>query len=116
MRTETMVADAIEAKKLLRVLTAYGHSDFSVRLPVDQVGATGKIYDALNHAIDLNQRMAKELARISTVVGKAGNVRQRASLSGASGEWLSCIDSVNTLVTDLAQPNAEVARVIGAAA
>ncbi len=60
--------------------------------------------------------MAKELARISAVVGKAGNVRQRASLPSASGDWLACIESVNTLVTDLVQPNTEVARVIGAVA
>jgi HAMP domain-containing protein/signal transduction histidine kinase/DNA-binding response OmpR family regulator len=116
MRTETVTTEAIDAKKLLRVLSAYEHGDFSVRMPVDQVGMTGKIYDALNHSIDLNQRMAKELARISAVVGKAGNVKQRASLPAASGDWLACIESVNTLVTDLVQPNTEVARVIGAVA
>ena len=116
MRTETVTAEAIDAKKLFRVLSAYQRGDFSVRMPVDQVGMTGKVYDSLNHVIDLNQRMAKELARISAVVGKAGNVRQRASLPAASGEWLACIESVNTLVTDLVQPNTEVARVIGAVA
>ena len=116
MRTETVTPEAIDPKKLFRVLSAYEHGDFSVRMPVDQIGITGKIYDALNHVIDLNQRMAKELARISSVVGKAGNVRQRASLPSASGEWLACIDSVNTLVIDLVQPNTEVARVIGAVA
>src|SRR5204862_2818215 len=63
-----------------------------------------------------NQRMVKELARISAVVGKAGNVRQRATLPSASGDWLACVESVNTLVTDLVQPNTEVARVIGAVA
>jgi hypothetical protein len=89
MRTETVTAEAIDAKKLFRVLSAYEHGDFSVRMPVDQVGMTGKIYDALNHSIDLNQRLAKELARISAVVGKAGNVRQRAALPSASGEWLA---------------------------
>ena len=116
MRTETVTTEAIDPKKLLRVLAAYERGDFSVRMPVEQVGITGKIYDSLNKSIDLNQRMAKELARISAVVGKAGNVRQRASLPSASGEWLACIESVNTLVTDLVQPNTEVARVIGAVA
>jgi HAMP domain-containing protein/CheY-like chemotaxis protein/GAF domain-containing protein len=116
MRTETVTAETIDPKKLLRVLSAYQRGDFSVRMPVDHVGITGKVYDALNQVIDLNQRMAKELARISSVVGKAGNVRQRASLPSASGEWLACIDSVNTLVIDLVQPNTEVARVIGAVA
>lgn len=114
MRTDTVTAEPIDGKKLLRVLSAYEQGDFSVRMPVDQVGMTGRVYDALNHAIDLNQRMANELARISAVVGKAGNVRQRATLPAASGEWLACIESVNTLVADLVQPNTEEARVIGA--
>ena len=98
MRTETVTTEAIDTKKLFRVLSAYERGDFSLRMPADQVGMTGKVYDALNHAIDLNQRMAKELERISAVVGKAGNVRQRAALPSASGEWLACIESVNTLV------------------
>ena len=108
--------DAIDSKKLLSVLTAYKRGDFSARLPIDQVGTAGKIYDTLNDVIELNQRMAKELARISSVVGKAGNIKQRASLPSAIGQWQDCIESVNTLVTDLVQPTTEVARVIGAVA
>jgi HAMP domain-containing protein/signal transduction histidine kinase/DNA-binding response OmpR family regulator len=116
MRTQTVTAEVIDSKRLFRVLSAFQNGDFSVRMPVDHAGMTGKIYDAINHSIDLNQRMAKELARISAVVGKAGNVRQRATLASAGGDWLQCIESVNTLVTDLVQPNTEVARVIGAVA
>jgi len=116
MRTQSAVGEPVDTKRLLRVLSAFERGDFSVRMPVDHVGLTGKIYDSLNNAIDLNERLTKELARISAVVGKAGNVRQRASLSSANGDWLACVDSVNTLVSDLVQPNTEVARVIGAVA
>src|SRR5688572_6480938 len=108
--------DTLDPKKLLKVLTDFKRGDFSVRMPVDQVGMTGKIYDTLNEVIELNQQMAKEFARISSVVGKGGNIKQRASLPSATGEWQECIESVNTLVTDLVQPNTEVARVIGAVA
>src|SRR5688572_15690661 len=108
--------DTLDPKKLLKVLSDYKRGDFSARLPVDQVGTTGKIYDTINDVIELNERMAKELARISNVVGKGGNIRQRASLPSAAGDWQGCIDSVNTLVTDLVQPTTEVARVIGAVA
>ena len=104
-------------KKLLKVLSDYKRGDFSVRLPVDQVGTTGKIYDTLNDVIELNERMAKEFARISNVVGKGGNIEQRASMPrGHRRRGQECVESVNTLVTDLVQPTTEVARVIGAVA
>jgi HAMP domain-containing protein/CheY-like chemotaxis protein/signal transduction histidine kinase len=108
--------DAIDPKKLLKVLSDYKGGNFSARLPVDQIGTAGKIYDTLNEVMELNQRMTKEFARISNVVGKGGNIKQRASLPAATGEWQECIESVNTLVTDLVQPTTEVARVIGAVA
>ena len=117
MRAQASTAsDTLDPKKLLKVLTDYKRGDFSVRLPVDQVGTTGKIYDTLNEVIELNERMAKEFARISHVVGKGGNIKQRASMPAATGEWQGCVESVNTLVTDLVQPTTEVARVIGAVA
>ncbi len=109
-------ADRVDAKKLLSVLTQYKKGDFGARMPVDQTGIAGKVYDTLNDVIEQNQKLTAELQRISAVVGKAGNVRQRASMAGASGGWAQSIDSVNTLVSDLVQPTTEVARVIGAVA
>jgi len=43
-------------------------------------------------------------------------ITQRASLGSAGGSWTACVDSVNTLITDLVQPTAETARVIRAVA
>ena len=60
--------------------------------------------DALNEAIERNEKLVKELERLSNVVGKAGNVKQRAALPSAEGQWATAIDSVNTLVSDLVQP------------
>jgi HAMP domain-containing protein len=85
-------------------------------MAIDQTGMAGKIADTLNDIIELNQRMALELERISTVVGKEGQITQRASLPGASGLWTASVNSVNTLITDLVQPTAETARVIRAVA
>ena len=59
--------------------------DLSVRLPLDQTGVVGKVYDALNDVIDLNQRMAAELDRISRGVGKEGKINQRANLGNVGG-------------------------------
>jgi len=109
-------SDYLDTKQLLSVLTAVKKGDFSARLPDDASGATGKIYDALNEIIEKNEQLTAELGRVSEVVGKEGKIAQRAALNHATGGWASCIGSVNTLITDLAQPTTEVARVIGAVA
>ena len=56
----------------------------------------------------------KELERISRVVGRDGKITQRAAPPAADGSWVSLIESVNTLIDDMAQPTTEMARVIGA--
>src|SRR5207237_1339920 len=106
----------LDARLLLRVLTDFRKGDFSARLPVDNIGVAGKVYDTINEIIDLNSRLTKELERISVVVGTEGKIRHRASLPGATGGWADCIDSVNSLVGDLIQPITDVSRVIGAVA
>src|SRR5512138_1733925 len=106
----------LDPKLVLQVLLAVKKGDFSVRLPIDKTGMAGKIADALNDVIDLNDRLAHELARINVVVGKEGQITQRATLGGAGGGWQAAVDSVNSLIADLVQPTSEVARVIGAVA
>src|SRR5438045_9164966 len=88
----------IDANELLAALVAFKKGDFSVRLPVNQIGLAGKIVDTLNDIFELNENMAGELARISTAVGKEGKITQRASLSGGVGEWRCCVDSVTSLI------------------
>ena len=104
--------EALNTDVLLRTLVAFKKGDFSVRLPVTEVGIEGKIADTLNDIFEMNERMAKELDRISDTVGKEGKIEQRASLAGAGGGWSSCVESVNSLIGDLMQPAAEIARVI----
>jgi len=81
------VTDVLDQKRLLRVLSDYKRGDFSVRMPADLTGLPGKICDALNDTIERNQKLAREIARLSNVVGKGGNIKQRASLPGAEGSW-----------------------------
>src|SRR5579862_6195138 len=115
-RVTEIAAETIDARLLLKVLSDFKKGDFTTRLPSEQTGLTGKIYDAMNEVIEINDRMSKEFDRVATVVGKEGRIRQRASLPMATGSWSACIDSVNTLIADLVQPTTEVARVIGAVA
>src|SRR5215813_6450826 len=107
---------ALDTKLLLRTLTAFKEGNFSIRLPNDWTGVNGKIADTLNDVIEMNDRLVKELERISRVVGREGKITQRATPPAADGSWVSLIESVNTLIDDLAQPTTEMARVIGAVA
>ena len=101
---------------ILAALTALKKGDGSVRLPAEWTGLPGKVAEAFNDVVELNQRMAEELARLSVVVGKEGKVKQRGSLGDVRGFWKSSIDSVNALIDDLVHPTSETARVIGAVA
>src|SRR5450759_441914 len=100
----TPIAEVINSKQLLKILTALRKGDFSVRMPVDQVGIAGKISDTLNEVIELNENMTAEFERISRAVGKEGKITQRSSLGNTSGCWTECVESVNSLIGDLVQP------------
>src|ERR1700687_3543843 len=114
MRAET-ATKTVDTTELLNALVAVKSGDFSVRLPADRTGVGGKIYDALNEIFGQNEQMDEEFARISNAVGKEGKITQRAG-SIAKGGYAACVESVNSLITDLVHPSTEVARVIGAVA
>ncbi len=105
-----------ETNILLNTLVAFKRGDFSVRMPLNEIGVPGKIADTLNDILDLNEKMVSEFARISRAVGKDGKISQRASIGSVAGSWAECVESVNSLIGDLVQPSTEVARVIGAVA
>ncbi|MDQ3685955.1 MAG: HAMP domain-containing protein, partial [Acidobacteriota bacterium] len=116
MRNQQVNTDSIDEKLLLNSLMAYKKGDFSVRLPTEWTGVAGKIADTLNDIIELNEKTAKELERVSRAVGKEGKITQRAVLPAANGSWASEVESVNALIDDMARPMTEMARVIGAVA
>src|SRR5262245_35632988 len=80
------------------------------------MGVNGKIADTINDLIDINHRLAREMERVSQVVGREGKIAQRATRPAALGSRASMIESVNMLIDDLVQPITEISRVIGAVA
>jgi HAMP domain-containing protein/signal transduction histidine kinase/CheY-like chemotaxis protein len=108
--------DAAQLTDLLDALTALRQGKRSVRLPVGWTGLAGKVADAFNDVVELNERMAGELGRLSRVVGKEGKLTQRLSLGNVEGFWDDSVESVNELIDDLVHPISETARVIGAVA
>src|SRR5262249_26453888 len=105
-----------DTKDLLKALSALKKGDYSVRLPLDWGGLSGKVAEPFNDVAELNERMAKELERLGRVVGKEGKLSQRGHIGDVGGFWRDAIDSVNALITDLVHPTSETARVIGAVA
>ena len=107
---------ALDLNGLLYALQAMKAGDFSVRMAGDQLGIEGKIADTFNEIVAANERMAKQLENVGTVVGREGKTRQRVRLGLSSGSWSAMELSVNTLIDDLLWPTREVTRVIGAVA
>ena len=116
MPTQVQSTDSLNTKLLLKTLLAFKKGDFSVRLPGEWTGEAGKIADTLNDIIALCDRKAKELERVSRVVGREGKINHRAVVSGAEGSWNRIVESTNQLIDDMARPTTEMARVIGAVA
>src|SRR5437870_4241589 len=108
--------DRLDTKALLQVLSSVKKGDFSARLPSGWTGIDGKIADTLNDIIEMMWDSAKEMERVSRVVGKEGKLSQRATLPAAGGAWMTRVTALNHLIEDLARPTVEMARVIGAVA
>jgi HAMP domain-containing protein/signal transduction histidine kinase/CheY-like chemotaxis protein len=108
--------EGLNRRDLLAALTALKKGNFSARLPSDLSGVDGKIADAFNDVIELNQRLAAEIERLSSVVGKEGKISQRATIGQVSGAWATEIGSINALIGNLVHPISETSRVIGAVA
>jgi HAMP domain-containing protein/CheY-like chemotaxis protein/signal transduction histidine kinase len=103
-------------RELVAALRAIDDGDFTMRLQANGDPLMAEIIDAFNAAAEKRQRLTEEIVRVSVSVGREGRMRDRVSLLGATGSWAVSVDAMNSLITDLAQPTAEVARVIEAVA
>ncbi|MEA2219578.1 MAG: hypothetical protein QOJ35_2204, partial [Solirubrobacteraceae bacterium] len=99
-------------EEILRVLTAARDGDFAVRLRARRRDVIGDVQQRCNELIALNARMAKELARVSRVIGREGRMTERVSLGTVDGTWNETVESVNAMIDDLVRPTIEISRVI----
>src|SRR5256885_1731701 len=105
----------IGSKTMLRVLEAVQHVDFSARMPsASPRGSANRVATALNAVIESNQRLEREIHRLTRSICKEGQLMRAATVE--VGAWAPTLDAVNDLVEDLARPNTEIARVISAVA
>src|SRR3954462_6658304 len=105
-----------DLRRLLEALRDLRDGEFEVRLPISEDPLLAEISDAFNGIAKLNERLCVEMQRVSTTIGRQGQMNDRASIGPVTGAWRATVESVNTLITDLASPTTEVARVLTAVA
>jgi len=106
----------VDLRRLLVAIRDLKDGDFEVRLPLSEDPLLAEIADEFNGIAKLNERLCDEMLRVSTTIGRQGQMNDRASIGPVTGGWRSTVESVNTLITDLASPTTEVARVLTAVA
>ncbi|MDQ4024914.1 MAG: methyl-accepting chemotaxis protein, partial [Actinomycetota bacterium] len=115
-RNGVVEVDARALEELVEALDAARRGDFSVRLSKRRKGVMGEVAASYNELVETNQGMTKELVRIARIIGREGQMTERASLPGAAGAWETSVDSINSLIDDLVRPTTEVGRVLNAVA
>jgi HAMP domain-containing protein/CheY-like chemotaxis protein/signal transduction histidine kinase len=105
-----------DLRRLLAAMREMKEGDFDIRLPVSNVPLLADIADEFNAIAKLNTRLCDEMTRVSKTIGRQGQMNDRASIGPVTGGWRSTVESVNTLITDLASPTTEIARVLAAVA
>ncbi|MGB9166578.1 MAG: HAMP domain-containing protein, partial [Rhodomicrobium sp.] len=103
-------------RSLLFALQSARDGDFSIRLPSDWTGLYGRVADAFNDIVSVNQRMSQQLHLAGQYVGREGKTRHRLRLGAIQGAWGDMEISVNSLIDDLLWPTTEVTRTIEAVA
>ncbi|WP_254640172.1 HAMP domain-containing protein [Chitinophaga sp. GbtcB8] len=109
--------DELDSRQLLQVLSEVKGGNFSVRMPVDNIGLNGKICDTVNEIITLNETLVEELLLARNTIGKMGKLNHRVAMPRtAKGAWNEAVGSINSLISDLVHPTIEIAHVISSVA
>ena len=96
MARRVLDPDVIDPRVTLSVLTAVKRGDFSARMPANWTGSAGRVASTLNEIIEANQRLEREVQRLSKRVGKEGQMK-RAPIGDAGGAWAATLDAINDL-------------------
>ena len=103
-------------RRLCSAMKDLADGDFDVRLPISDDPLLAEIAESFNGVVKQNSRLADEMVRVSTTVGREGHMTERASIGPIAGGWRRTVDSLNSLISDLVSPTTEIARVLTAVA
>jgi HAMP domain-containing protein/CheY-like chemotaxis protein len=113
---ETEVLTEAELQRLLEALRGATRGEVGTRIVTRKGGMYGELAQAFNELAETREKTTNELVRLSRVIGREGRLTERANVLGIEGSWKASLDSVNTMIDDLARPTTEVGRVIEAVA
>src|ERR1051326_6739639 len=103
-------------RQLLAALLEFRDGNFAVRMPSGLTGLDGKLADTFNDIASNADRRARDVARVSRMVGKEGVLKERLNVTGMIGTRADEVAAINTLIDDLVWPTIEVTRAVGAVA
>src|SRR6266481_5806644 len=86
-RSTRDVSAEVRSRRILATILALRDGNFSVRLPSDWDGIDGQIAAAINQVVSHEERLSREVERLSRIVGREGRLQQRMSIPGAIGGW-----------------------------
>jgi signal transduction histidine kinase/HAMP domain-containing protein/CheY-like chemotaxis protein len=101
--------------ELSEALRRVRRGELDVRL-ARRGGLAGEVVDRFNELVALQERRNRDLLRISRVVGREGRMLERLDEESYDGALAESAHALNGLIDDLAQPTAEIARVLVAVA
>ena len=81
----------IDLRRLLAAMRDLRDGDFDVRLPIAEEPLLAEIADAFNGIAKLNESLAQEMIRVSTTIGREGEMTERASLGPVTGGWRTTV-------------------------
>ncbi len=113
---ETNSLSDLEAQALLQALIAIKRGDFSVRLPQEWTGLSGKFAVTVNELIDQLSAFTTEVTRVAREVGTEGKLGGQAKVKDVSGTWKDLTDSVNKMAENLTVQMRNIAEVTTAVA
>ncbi|HEY8164175.1 MAG TPA: HAMP domain-containing protein [Gemmatimonadaceae bacterium] len=105
-----------DLQMLLYALRDMRDGQFDVRLPETDAPLLREIAETFNEIAERNEKTVAEIVRVSTTIGREGQMNERASIGRVTGGWATIMSSVNSLISDLVSPTTEVARVLTAVA
>ncbi len=101
---------------MLQALIAIKRGDFSVRLPQEWTGLSGKFAVTVNELIDQLSAFTTEVTRVAREVGTEGKLGGQAKVKDVSGTWKDLTDSVNKMAENLTVQVRNIAEVTTAVA
>src|SRR5260370_31091459 len=70
------------SRQMLATMVAFRDGNFSVRLPSDWEGIDGQIAAAFNQTLSQEDRLSREIERLSRTVGREGRLNQDRTIPG----------------------------------